>query len=227
MGVGPDTAAAFQGVEPIAGHDGVIAPSGLAAPHCPSAPRAGSIVLARHGEPALSRRIRLNAAGYRRWWAAYEEGGILAGQTPPAELLDLARHADVIFASTRRRAIETAEAVVGGKTFVRDIMFIEAPLPPPPLPAFLKLGPKAWGVIARFTWMFGYHGGDETFPEAKRRARAASERLVAAALNGADVLLVAHGFFNLMVGLELKRLGWRRMEDRGFKYWATRRFERP
>jgi hypothetical protein len=39
--------------------------------------------------------------------------------------------------------------------------------------------------------------------------------------------LVAHGFFNLMVGLELKRLGWRRMEDRGFKYWATRRFERP
>jgi hypothetical protein len=29
-----------------------------------------------------------------------------------------------------------------------------------------------------------------------------------------------------MVGLELKRRGWRRMQDRGFKYWATRRFER-
>jgi broad specificity phosphatase PhoE len=184
-------------------------------------------VLARHGEPALSRRIRLNAAGYRRWWAAYEEGGILAGQTPPAELLDLARHADIIFASTRRRAVETAEAVVGGKTFVRDPMFVEAPLPPPPLPGFLKLGPKAWGVIARFTWWFGYHGGQETRAEAQGRARAASERLVAAALNGADVLLLAHGFFNLMVGLELKRLGWRRMQDRGFHYWATRRFERP
>jgi broad specificity phosphatase PhoE len=226
MGVGPDTVAAFQGVDPIAGPDGAIAASGLAATQCSSAPSAGSIVLARHGEPALSRRIRLNAAGYRRWWAAYEEGGILAGQTPPGELLDLARHADIIFASTRRRAVETAEAVVGGKIFIRDPMFVEAPLPPPPLPGFVKFGPKAWGVIARFTWMFGYHGGEETFPEAKGRARAASERLMAAALNGADVLLVAHGFFNLMVGLELKRLGWRRTEDRGFKYWATRRFDR-
>jgi len=227
MGMGPDTAAAFHGIDPTAGVEAAMAVSGVAAPpQCPSATKPGSIVLARHGEPALSRRIRLNAAGYRRWWAAYEEGGILAGQTPPTELIDLARHADVIFASTRHRAVETAEAVVGGKSFVRDPMFVEAPLPPPPLPGFLKLGPKAWGVIARFTWWFGYDGGEETRPEAQARARAASERLVAAALGGADVLLIAHGFFNLMVGLELKRLGWRRMEDRGFKYWATRRFER-
>jgi len=226
MGVGPDTAAAFQGIDPIGGPDGAIASGGLAAPHYPTAPQVGSIVLARHGEPALSRRIRLNAAGYRRWWAAYEEGGILAGQTPPAELLDLARHADIIFASTRRRAVETAEAVAGGKIFIRDPMFVEAPLPPPPLPGFLKLGPKSWGVIARFTWWLGYHGGQETRAEAQGRARAASERLAAAALSGADVLLLAHGFFNLMVGLELKRLGWRRIQDRGFKYWATRRFER-
>ncbi len=226
MGVGPDTAAAFQAMDPTAGPEGAVAAGGLAAAAYPSAPKPGCIVLARHGEPALSRRIRLNAAGYRRWWAAYEEGGILAGQTPPAELLDLARHADIIFASTRRRAIETAEAVAGGKTFIRDPMFIEAPLPPPPLPGFLKLGPKSWGVIARFTWWVGYHGGQETRAQAQARAKAASERLAAAALGGADVLLLAHGFFNLMVGLELKRRGWRRMQDRGFKYWATRRFER-
>ncbi len=226
MGVGPDTAAAFQGIDPITGSDGGLATSSLAGAPSPSAPKPGSIVLARHGEPALSRRIRLNAAGYRRWWAAYEDGGILAGQTPPTELIDLARHADIIFASTRRRAVETADAVVGGKNFVRDAMFVEAPLPPPPLPGFLKLGPKAWGTIARFTWWFGYHGGQETRAQAQARARAGSERLAAAALNGTDVLLIAHGFFNLMVGLELKRLGWRRVQDRGFKYWATRRFER-
>jgi broad specificity phosphatase PhoE len=226
MGVGPDTAAAFQGMDPISGRDGDLPASGLAGPHYPSGTKPGSIVLARHGEPALSRRIRLNAAGYRRWWAAYEEGGILAGQTPPAGLLDLARHADIIFASTRRRAVETADAVAGGKIFVRDAMFVEAPLPPPPLPGFVKLGPKAWGTIARFTWMLGYHGGEETFSEARGRVRVASERLVTAAMDGADVLLLAHGFFNFMVGLELKRLGWRRAEDRGFKYWATRRFER-
>jgi broad specificity phosphatase PhoE len=225
MGVGPDTAAAFQGMDPPAGREGATA-AGVAPPSYPAAPKPGAIVLARHGEPALSRRIRLNAAGYRRWWAAYEEGGILAGQTPPAELLDLARHADIIFASTRRRAVETAEAVAGGKLFIRDPMFIEAPLPPPPLPGFLKFSPKSWGVIARFSWWLGYHGGEETRAEAQVRAMAASERLDAAASSGADVLLLAHGYFNWMVGRELTRLGWRRMQDRGFKYWATRRFER-
>ncbi len=40
------------------------------------------------------------------------------------------------------------------------------------------------------------------------------------------VTLVAHGFFNTMIGLELRRLGWRCVQDRGFKYWSTRHFER-
>ena len=227
MGVGPETVAVFQGMDQAGRPDGGVAAGGCSSPPYPSPTAPGSIVLARHGEPALSRRIRLDAPAYRRWWSAYEDGGILAGQTPPAELLDLAREADVIFVSTRRRAIETAEAVVGGKTFIRDAMFVEAPLPPPPLPGFMKLGPKAWGFIARATWWCGYHGGQETRVQAQARARAASIRLASAAQGGADVLLIAHGWFNLMVGLELKRLGWRRMEDRGFKYWATRRFERP
>jgi hypothetical protein len=122
--------------------------------------------------------------------------------------------------------VETAQAVVGGKTFVRDPMFIEAPLPPPPLPDFIKFGPRTWGVISRLSWCFGYHGGQETRAQAEARARLASKRLSALADSGTDVLVLAHGYFNLMMGLELSRLGWRRVQGRGFKYWATRRFER-
>ncbi len=189
--------------------------------------RGGSIVLARHGEPALSRKIRLDAKAYGRWWAAYEEGGILGGQAPPAELLELARQADVIFASTRRRAVETAEAVAGGKTFVRDPLFIEAPLPHPPTPAFVRLSPKAWGFIARtLWWFFGLHRGQETRPQAQARAHAAAARLIDTAQEGRRVLLVAHGFFNTMVGLELRQLGWDCVKkDRGFAYWTTRHFQ--
>ena len=142
----------------------------------------GDIVLARHGEPALSRRIRLTADGYRRWWAAYEEGGILEGQTPPGGLLELARGADCIFASTRKRAIETADAVVQGKHFIRDPVFIEAPLPPPSLPTFIKLKPATWGFLARVAWWFlGHHEGQETRGEATVRAGHAAERLIEAA----------------------------------------------
>lgn len=188
----------------------------------------GAITLARHGEPALSRRIRLDAAGYRRWWATYEAGGILADQSPPAALLALAQRADVIFASTRRRALETAEAVVGGRPFVRDPALIEAPLPPPPLPPLIRLSPKVWGFVARTAWwFFGHHEGQETRVDAERRAAQVADRLVAAACDEGEVLVLAHGFFNAMIGRELARRGWRLTGDRGYRYWATRRFEAP
>jgi len=192
----------------------------------PAATPVGSIVLARHGEPALSRKIRLNAQGYREWWARYEEGGILAGQTPPADLLEMARKADVIFASTRQRAVETAEAVAGGKLFVRDPLFIEAPLPPPPLPGFIRLSPKIWGFVARVAWwFFGHHEGQESRREAEQRASQVAERLIASAMSGERVLVLAHGFFNTMVARELKRHGWRCVGGRGYRYWSAKSFE--
>ena len=50
------------------------------------AARPGAIVLARHGEPNLSRKVKLTADGYSAWWAVYEERGLLDGQTPPSSL---------------------------------------------------------------------------------------------------------------------------------------------
>lgn len=187
----------------------------------------GSIVLARHGEPALSRKIRLDAAGYRKWWALYEEGGILADQAPPPGLLEVARQADVIFASSRLRAIETARAVCGDRTFTPDEVFIEAPLPPPPLPPFIRLSPKIWGFVARVAWwFFGYGEGDETRAQAERRAAGVAERLIEAASSGQTVLVFAHGFFNTLIERELKPRGWIRTEGRGWRYWSAKRFER-
>jgi broad specificity phosphatase PhoE len=188
--------------------------------------RPGSVVIARHGEPALSRRIKLSASGYRRWWAAYEEGGIIDPHKAPVGLLELVRQADVVFASVRRRAIETAEAVVQGRHFIRDAMFVEAPLPPPPWPEFIRLSPKVWGAVSRAYWWFGRHDGQESRPEAESRARAAAARLSAEAEKGSNVVLLAHGYFNHMVGVELKRLGWKHVSGRGYRYWSTRRFER-
>ncbi len=174
----------------------------------------------------MSRKVKLDAAAYDRWWAAYEAGGILPGQTAPAALMQAAREADVIFCSTRRRAIETTEALGLDRPFTRDAMFVEAPLPAPRMPAFLRLGPKAWGVITRFLWYFGHDGGQESRQAAWVRARAVAAGLATEAEAGADVLVVAHGFFNGMVGVELTRRGWRCVRDHGFKYWSTRRFER-
>jgi broad specificity phosphatase PhoE len=192
-----------------------------------AAAAAGTIVLARHGEPALSRKCRLSAREYLGWWSRYETGGLLPGQSPPKHIADAAAKAGLIFASTRPRSIETARAVIGERTLSIDEIFIEAPLPPPNWPDWIRLNPRAWGVISRFWWWFlGHHGGQETKAQAKVRAREAARRLDAEAASGAHVLVVAHGFFNTMIGLELQRLGWRLTGDRGFKYWSTRTFER-
>jgi broad specificity phosphatase PhoE len=188
----------------------------------------GAITLVRHGEPALSRNVRLSAAGYREWWAQYELGGLKAGQTPPCELVQAAANADVLIASTRRRAIESATAVVAGRPFAEDPAVIEAPLPPPPLPAWLKLPPRWWGVISRICWwLLGYSEGQESYAEAKLRAGRVADMLTERSRQGENVLVVAHGFFNLMVGRALEARGWRCAKDEGFRYWSARRFEPP
>jgi broad specificity phosphatase PhoE len=190
--------------------------------------KAGTITLARHGEPALSRKVRLNPREYGEFWGKYEVGGLVEGQKAPDFLVQWAKEADVVWVSTRRRAIESATILLGeGAKTIVDARLIEAPLPPPPWPAFVRMTPRVWGFWARFWWWwFNHHDGQETKAAATLRARAVIAEIIASAEGGKNVLVVAHGFFNAMLGLELKRAGWRKVQGRGWKYWSTRRFER-
>ncbi len=191
------------------------------------AKQAGAITIARHGEPALSRDVRLNAAGYEAFWAAYEAGGLKPGQAAPDHLIETAAKADVVFVSTRRRAVESARILVGNRKIVQDVRLIEAPLPSPPFPSALRMSPRLWGFFARFWWWcFNHNKGQETRAQASARARAAAADISATADEGKTVLVIAHGFFNAMLGVELRRLGWCRTWGRGWKYWSTRRYER-
>jgi broad specificity phosphatase PhoE len=198
-----------------------------AASHALVGARPGAITLTRHGEPALSRKCLITARQYGDWWAKYEIGGLLAGQTPPPELVATAQGAGAIYASTRQRAQETAAAVAAGREVMSDVLFIEAPLPPPPIPDWIKLSPKWWGVVSRFWWhAFDHHGGQETRAQAEVRAEQAARKLIARAETGQDVLVFAHGYFNHMVGARLKADGWKLVHNQGFKYWSQRRYEK-
>lgn len=189
--------------------------------------RPGVITLARHGEPALSRKVRLNAPEYGIWWARYEEGGLKDGQVPPPNLVELAREADVIIASIRRRSIETARAVVGDRAFATDPTFIEAPLPPPPWPRWVRMSPKRLGFFARFWWwFFDNHGGQEDRKAAEVRAGQAADLLIELSDSGQDVLVLAHGFFNWMIARALKKRGFAKLLDQGHGYWSIKRFRR-
>lgn len=198
---------------------------GVSRVHAPLRP--GAIILARHGEPALSRKCLITARQYGEWWGRYEVGGLRAGQTPPRELVAAAEGAGAIYASTRPRALETAAAVCNGREVMVDALFIEAPLPPPRLPDWIRLSPRWWGVVSRFCWhLSDRHHQEETRAAAAARAEQAAQVLIGRAEGGQDVLVLAHGYFNHMVGRRLQAGGWHLVQNQGFRYWSQRRFEK-
>ena len=189
--------------------------------------QAGTITIARHGQPAISRDVRLNAAEYEAFWARYEIGGLAEPQSAPEHLTGTAEKADVVFVSTRRRAVDSARILVGNREVFEDVRLIEAPLPPPPFPAWVRLSPKLWGFFARFWWwFFDHHAGEESRAQAEARADLAAGKLEVLAASGQHVVVLAHGFFNVLIGRALRKRGWRMTLREGYKYWSTRRFVR-
>lgn len=184
----------------------------------------GAIVLARHGRPIGDRGVMLDWRGYEEWWAEYDRSGLVPEQTPPAKLCEAARNATRIFSSPLPRALETATALAAGRPVTVDPIFVEAPMPPPPV--WGKRNPREWGVWARAAWWLGRAAGQESRKQAEQRAEAAVATLTARALRGETVVLCAHGWFNRMMRPVLKRQGWVEVEDGGDAYWSYRRFEK-
>ena len=115
-----------------------------------------------------------------------------------------------------------------GRNFTQEPLLIEAPLPPPNWPSWVRMSPKLWGFFSRFFWwFFNHHHGLENRAQAEARADVAAGKLVELAASGQDVVVLAHGFFNVLIGRALRKRGWRMTLREGYKYWSTRRFERP
>lgn len=184
----------------------------------------GWIVIVRHGKPQGDRKARVTWREYIEWWKGYDAAGLVEGEAPPQALRDLGQQADTIFSSTLRRACETAAAVAGGRPVVSDPIFVEAPLPPPPI--FGRRKPRRWGVYARIYWWLGGSRGGETRREAEQRAEAAAATLAARALRGENVVVCAHGWFNRMMRPVLLSWGWKCVYDGGDKYWSYRQYVR-
>ena len=186
----------------------------------------GRIITVRHGRPDLSRDMKITAADYGGWWARYDESGLAPEERPPEGLIKLAKNAKTVLSSTLPRAIETAaQATLGARDVPADPIFVEAPLPPPPVP-WIKLRPGTWGVVSRTFWFWGYApAGVENHMESWARVREITARLADHAKDG-DVLLCAHGYLNWMIDRRLRKEGWARTErDGGNHYWSWRIYE--
>jgi broad specificity phosphatase PhoE len=176
------------------------------------------IILIRHGQPAIPLRPRTSYREFTAYIDAYEEAGLDPASLPPREIADLVRELKDVFTSNRPRARESARTLAPHATLLADPLFAEAPLASPKIPLLRMRVPK-WAVVARLLWHAGYHPGIENYARARARAREAADILTARVMDGGAVALVAHGYFNAMIGRQLRRRGFQRSGSHRVRYW--------
>lgn len=186
------------------------------------APRrpASRIILIRHGQPHIALAPRTDRRAFAGYIDAYEAAGLDPVSLPPEELRDLVRELDTIFTSGRARAHESAARLAPHAQLIADPLFAEAPLAAPPLP-LLKMKVPKWAVLSRILWHAGFHPEIEAPRAARARAAAAVDILTAKARASGSAVLVAHGYFNWMIGRELRRRGFHRTGTHQARYWNT------
>jgi broad specificity phosphatase PhoE len=186
-------------------------------------PRGARIILVRHGQPALPLRPRTGHHGFRDYIDAYEAAGLDPGSLPPQELADLVKELDHVFASDRPRAHQSALALAPHAELTADPLFAEAQLASPRIP-LLKMRVPKWAIVARVLWHAGYHPEIENYRKAKHRAGQAADILVNKVRESAPeksraAVLVAHGYFNAMIGRILRQRGFTRTGAHRARYW--------
>ena len=175
-------------------------------------------MLIRHGRPAIETSPRTTHRGFADYIDSYEAAGLDPASLPPGELQDLIKELTAVFTSDRPRSHQSARALAPKAELIADPLFAEAPLASPPIPLLHMTVPK-WAVVSRILWHAGYHPEIENYRRAKHRANQAADILTARARQDGTSALVAHGYFNAMIGRILRKRGFVRTGSHRIHYW--------
>ena len=136
------------------------------------------------------------------------------------------RELDAVFTSGRKRAADSAKVLAPNAELIVDPLFVESPLASPRIP-LLKMKVTKWAVVSRLMWYAGFSPKIEGYRKSKRRAKQAAEILIKRAQITGGTALVAHGYFNYLIGIELRRRGFVQAGRHKAKYWNDVTYERP
>jgi broad specificity phosphatase PhoE len=194
------------------------APQAAERGRAPETPPQCRIILIRHGRPDIPTSPRTSHNGFRSYIDAYEEAGLDPASAPPEELQDLVGELTAVFTSGRKRSQDSARALAPKAELIADPLFVEAPLASPRIPVLRMKVPK-WAVVARILWHAGYHPQIENYKRARERACEAADILMRRARKEGAAALVAHGYFNFLIGRELRQRGFKRSGSHRARFW--------
>jgi broad specificity phosphatase PhoE len=183
------------------------------------------ITLVRHGRPAIATAPRTSHREFRTYIDDYEDAGLDPTSAPPEELQDLIGELNVVVTSGRKRAEQSARALAPNAELIVDPLFVESPLASPRIP-LLKMRVAKWAVVSRLMWYAGFSPKIEGYRKSKHRAAQAAEILIGRARKDGQTALVAHGYFNYLIGIELRRRGFKQTGSHKARYWNDVTYER-
>ncbi|MEK5215856.1 histidine phosphatase family protein [Psychrobacillus sp. FSL H8-0487] len=178
------------------------------------------ISLIRHGKSQWTENDRITFAEFKNWVEKYDFNGVIEESTFPQITIEKVAVAKVVVTSDLKRSIDSACLLNPASKTISDPLFRETELPAHPTILFnLKLKPNNWAVILRILWFCGYSKECESYSKAKLRATMASQQLINYANEHESIVLVGHGFFNILIAKELRKMGWKGTRTTGVKNW--------
>ena len=181
------------------------------------------IILMRHGKPKVDRGLRLNARAFGAWVEQYDAAGIDPECKPPHEAVIEAQQCAFVVCSDLPRAVESARALGVERIGVNSGLFREMDMPHAQW-RFPRLPLPVWLVFFRLAWVLGYGSQVASFELGKVRAQRCAQALVRLASIHGRVLLIGHGVLNRFIARDLRRMGWRSIENPTQGYWEYRIF---
>lgn len=176
------------------------------------------ISLIRHGRSQLNENDKVICSEFKKWVEKYDSNGVFKELTYPLETREKVENAKIVATSNLERAVQSAKLLKPEVQTISDSLFREVELPIASI-KYVKLRPSTWTFFLRLLWFCGYSNGCESLRDAKIRAVKASEQLIEYAERYKSVVLVGHGFFNMLIAKELQKKRWEGIRKTGAKHW--------
>jgi broad specificity phosphatase PhoE len=178
------------------------------------------ISLIRHGKSKHIDNNRITCKEFGDWIKKYDSSGVFKENSYPSETLEIIASANLVLTSDLKRSIESVKLLNPNINAISEPVFRETELPNLFKKLWgLKLNPNIWAVILRCLWFCGYSWGCESLNNAKDRAKIASDLLAEYAQDHSSVVLVGHGFFNMLIAKGLQKMGWKCERKINSKHW--------